>query len=237
MPLQILAHRGASHYAPENTRAAFDLALEMGANGIETDLHLTRDGHVVLIHDKTVDRTTDGTGAVAAMTLAEVKALDAGSWFAPRFAGERVMELAPFLQSYAGRVHLALEFKAAEAVGPGLELVERLHGLPGITFTSFQYDMIAEVRRRSRGARIGWLVPAVTSDVLSALADLGAQQVCPNGEKLTADGVALAKEAGLEVRAWGIRDEAVMRHAVSCGGDGMTINFPDLLVRHVKKGS
>lgn len=233
--MQILAHRGASHYAPENTQAAFDLALEMGSNGIETDLHLTRDGRVALIHDKTVDRTTDGTGAVAGFTLAELQALDAGSSFDLRYAGQRVMELGTFLQRYAGRVHLALEFKAAEAVGPGLELVERLHGLQGITFTSFQFDMIAELRRRNRSARIGWLVPAVTPEVLGALADIGAQQVCPQGDRLTAADVALAKQGGLEVRAWGIRDEEVMRHAVACGADGMTINFPDLLVRHLNE--
>src|SRR3954452_18398025 len=86
----VLGHRGASAYAPENTFAAFDLAVEMGADGIETDVRATRDGVLVLLHDETVDRTTDGTGVVAELNRAQVDALDAGSWFGVAYAGERV---------------------------------------------------------------------------------------------------------------------------------------------------
>ena len=98
----ILAHRGASGYAPENTLAAFDLARRMGANGIETDVQLSRDGVMVLVHDERVDRTTDGSGRVADLTWEQLARLDAGSWFAPAFAGQRIMQLAPFLDRYLG---------------------------------------------------------------------------------------------------------------------------------------
>ena len=98
----ILAHRGASGYAPENTLAAFDLGHRMGANGIETDVQLSRDGVMVLIHDERVDRTTDGSGRVADLTWEELSRLDAGGWFAPEFAGQRIMQLAPFLDRYLG---------------------------------------------------------------------------------------------------------------------------------------
>ena len=77
-----IAHRGASSYAPENTFAAYDKALAMGVNHVELDVHLTRDDHIAVIHDDTVDRTTDGQGRVANFTLAELRSLDAGSWFA-----------------------------------------------------------------------------------------------------------------------------------------------------------
>src|SRR3954447_960778 len=83
----VLGHRGASAYAPENTFAAFDLAMELGADGIETDVRVTRDGVLVLLHDETVDRTTDGTGLVAELCRAELDALDAGSWFEAAYAG------------------------------------------------------------------------------------------------------------------------------------------------------
>jgi len=98
----ILAHRGASGYAPENTVAAFDLGQRMGASGIETDVQVSRDGVMVLVHDERVDRTTDGTGRVADLTWDELSRLDAGAWFAPEFAGQRIMQVGPFLDRYLG---------------------------------------------------------------------------------------------------------------------------------------
>ena len=83
----VIAHRGASSYAPENTIAAFDLALQMGARHLELDVHLTRDDYLVVIHDDTVDRTTNGAGPVASQTLAALQALDAGAWFGEAFVG------------------------------------------------------------------------------------------------------------------------------------------------------
>src|SRR3970040_167766 len=86
----LIAHRGASGTAPENTMAAFRRAIELGANFIETDLQLTRDAHLVAIHDVTLERTTNGHGTVRDHTLAELRQLDAGSWFSPEFAGEKI---------------------------------------------------------------------------------------------------------------------------------------------------
>src|SRR6266705_642345 len=107
----IIAHRGASSYAPENTIVAFDLALQMGASHLELDVHLTRDDSLVVIHDDTVDRTTNGTGPVAHQMLAALQALDAGSWFGEAFVGVRIPTLAEVLTSYHGRVHLHIELK------------------------------------------------------------------------------------------------------------------------------
>ena len=89
----VVAHRGGAGLAPENTLAAFRMALEVGADAIELDVRLTRDGRVAVIHDRTVDRTTGGRGPVGSYTLAELKALDAGSWFGPQYLGERVPTL------------------------------------------------------------------------------------------------------------------------------------------------
>ena len=88
MTVIVLAHRGYSAKAPENTMAAFELALAVGADGIELDVHMTRDGEIVVIHDDTLDRTTNGKGPVSDQTMAELRELDAGSWFSPEFAGE-----------------------------------------------------------------------------------------------------------------------------------------------------
>ncbi len=107
----VVAHRGSVHLAPENTLAAIEKAIEQGADLIEIDIRQTRDGHLVLMHDATVDRTTDGSGRVADMTLAQIKRLDAGSWFHPRFAGERVPTLAEALQAMEGRALPDLDIK------------------------------------------------------------------------------------------------------------------------------
>jgi glycerophosphoryl diester phosphodiesterase len=106
-----MAHRGASGYAPENTLAAFRPALAQGADLLETDLRFTRDGHLVCIHDADVDRTTDGCGPVGKMSLAELRKLDAGSWFGPDFAGERVPTLQELLEVTPEDVGLGLELK------------------------------------------------------------------------------------------------------------------------------
>src|ERR1041384_3922045 len=105
----VIAHRGASSYAPENTFAAFDLALRMGVSHIELDVHFTSDGHIVVIHDDTVDRTTNGHGPVTSHTLSELQALDAGAWFGAGFAGERIPLFAAVLKRYTGRVHVHTE--------------------------------------------------------------------------------------------------------------------------------
>ncbi len=112
--VDVIAHRGASAYAPENTRAAFELAIDMGADWFELDCHLSGDGEIVVIHDPTVDRTTDGSGAVAGMTLGELQALDAGSWFGDEFEGERIPTLGEALDLARGRIGVYVELKSVD---------------------------------------------------------------------------------------------------------------------------
>lgn len=113
----VIAHRGASAYAPENTMAAFRLADEMAADWFELDCTLSRDGEVVVIHDGTVDRTTDGTGAVGDLALADLKRLDAGSWKEPKFAGERLPTLGEALDFAKGRIGVYIEIKDSDDDG------------------------------------------------------------------------------------------------------------------------
>lgn len=108
----VVGHRGTVKFAPENTIAAFQKAIELGADLVEMDVRETKDGHLVLVHDATVNRTTDGRGAVAAMTLAEIKRLDAGSWFSADFKGERVPTLKEALAAIRGRALPDIDFKA-----------------------------------------------------------------------------------------------------------------------------
>ena len=118
MPL-IIADRGASADAPEHTIAAFELALDQGADGIALDVHLTRDGQPVVIHDFTLERTTDGAGAVAAHTMREMKRLDAGAWRSRRFQGQRVQTLQEVLERFRDRTRFWIEIRGGSDLYPG----------------------------------------------------------------------------------------------------------------------
>src|SRR5262249_38701844 len=135
-----IAHRGASTYAPENTEAAFNLALQMGAQHLEFDVQMSGDGHLVIIHDENLNRTTNGNGAVSAHTLAQLQMLDAGAWFDAQFAGARIPTLDELLEHYGRRAHLHVEIKGKSAgiSERTLDAIRR-HGLSNrVTMTSFQ---------------------------------------------------------------------------------------------------
>lgn len=145
----VVGHRGTVKFAPENTIAAFHKAVELGADLIEMDVRETKDGHLVLMHDATVNRTTDGRGAVAAMTLAEIKRLDAGSWFSADFKGERVPTLKEALAAIRGRALPDIDFKA----GTPQKLVEILQeeGPPGkITLYCGSWNLLRATLNVSR---------------------------------------------------------------------------------------
>jgi glycerophosphoryl diester phosphodiesterase len=116
----ILAHRGASRIAPENTLVAFCLALEQGADGLELDVQLSRDGVPVVFHDSELSRTTDGRGRISEKTLAELRTLDAGKWFDPRFAGERIPTLEEVFEAFGDRALYNIELKAFGVQDDGL---------------------------------------------------------------------------------------------------------------------
>ncbi|MGT2910613.1 glycerophosphodiester phosphodiesterase [Streptococcus cameli] len=121
---EIVAHRGSRINRPENTLSAFEEAVRVHADGIELDVHLSQDGHVVVIHDETVNRTTDGKGKVKDKTLAQLKALDAGSWFAPEFAGEQIptlLEVFELLEKKDFKGHLNIELKTSVYRYKGIE--------------------------------------------------------------------------------------------------------------------
>ena len=153
-PFDIVCHRGANSIAPENTLPALECALAAGFGYIEVDLHITSDGEIVVIHDNTLDRTTDGSGPVTQHSLAELRALDAGGWVDPFFAGIKVPtlgEVLDLLKRYDGRAYL--EFKSAPPK-PVLDQVERAGLLDRVFFWSFNRDFLVELRTLSPAARI-----------------------------------------------------------------------------------
>jgi glycerophosphoryl diester phosphodiesterase len=172
----VFAHRGASAYAPENTLAAFQLAIEQGADGIELDVNLTADGHVVVIHDSIVDNTTNGSGEVRDMELKILKSFDAGSWFAPKFKGEKVPTLDEVLKLVGEDVFTNIELKQKYFISPldqlpgkVAALVEKHNLKNKIIFSSFNPWALIKIHRLLPSVPVGLLI---FSGVLGSLARL-----------------------------------------------------------------
>jgi glycerophosphoryl diester phosphodiesterase len=233
-----IAHRGASSYAPENTFAAFDLAIRMGARHIELDVEATSDGHIVVIHDDTVDRTTDGSGLVTGQTLQALQALDAGSWFGREFAGERIPLFDAVLRRYTGRAHLHTEIKGRSTYlsRRTADLVRQHDMVDQVTITSFQKARLEEIRGYAPELATGWLLPEVSDVAIAQAHELELRQICPRAPTVTAALVSRLHAEGFVVRAWGVDTEALMRQVVEAGADGMTVNFPDKLLALLASG-
>ncbi len=233
-----IAHRGASSYAPENTFAAFDLAIAMGARHIELDVHFSSDGHLVVIHDDAVNRTTDGAGPVTGHSLAALTALDAGAWFDPRFKGERIPTLGAVLERYKERAHVHVEIKGHSAglAQKTADLV-RARGMAGqVTITSFQMAKLEETRAYAPELPTGWLVGQVSDASIAQARAMGLTQLCPRADTVTPELVSRLHAERFVVRAWGVATEDLMRQVVTAGADGMTVNFPDKLLAYLAAG-
>jgi glycerophosphoryl diester phosphodiesterase len=229
-----IAHRGASSYAPENTFAAFDLAIEMGARHLELDVHFSSDGHLVVIHDDTVDRTTDGSGPVTSRSLAALTALDAGAWFDPCFKGERIPTLGAVLERYWGaHLHVELKGHSAGLAQRAVDMIRSSGIATNVTITSFQKAKLEETRAYAPELPTGWLVGEVSDAVVAQARAMGLTQLCPRAGAVTPELVSRLHAEGLVVRAWGVAAEDLMRQVMTAGADGMTVNFPDKLLAYL----
>jgi glycerophosphoryl diester phosphodiesterase len=229
-----IAHRGASALAPENTIAAFERAVELGADAIEFDIHLSRDGELVVIHDDTLDRTTDGSGPVRERRLGELMRLDAGRWFGEGFAGQRIPSLDEVLDRFAGKVALALEIKAGSTFFPGIEekVISALRERAAIdqaavaSFDHYALRRLKEIEPTIRTAAL--LVGRPVS--LSALAGPAkADGLALEASFVTKTEVEACRASGLQLAVWVVNDPAQMRHFIRLGVDGIITDRPDLL--------
>ena len=230
--IKVIGHRGAAGHAPENTFAAFDKGLAMGVDGVETDIRATKDGVLVLLHDATVDRTTDGTGAIAEMTWADAQHLNAAARFRDGqhdFGVQRIPSLADFLNRYGGRTTFRLEIKQRGVESAALRAVRARRLMDTAVFTSFQIDSLKAIRRAAPEAQLAYLSSARAFDettVQTAL-DAGVNEVAPRAELADPATIEKACAAGLRVWAWGIREPAVLKQAVAAGIGGCTLDYPD----------
>jgi len=230
----VWAHRGASAVAPENTMAAFRAAEAAGADGIELDVHLSRDGVPVVLHDETLERTTDGRGPVGAVSLAQLRQLDAGAWFDPAFAGERLPTLEEVFVWASDRLRLNVEIKAAEA---GLAVVELLRNNPRVRIlvSSFDHGMLEQLRRHAPELPLAFLVdsPFWRRAVRRAV-QCRAESLHPRYDLLSHPLLAACRRQGLAVHCWTVdrpEESASLRRR---GVAGVFTNDPALIIHHLR---
>lgn len=238
-----IAHRGASAAAPPNTLAAFKKAVELGADGIEFDVHFSADGVPVVIHDFTVDATTDGSGRVADLTLAQLKQLDAGTRFDPAFTGERIPTLDEVLEAVRGRrgwggeLLLNVELKTTSPGDNGLEravitLVEQHSLSRRVLFSSFNPFSLRRAKRIAPHIPVGLLYDQGLSLPLRRawLAFLAPHEARhPHYKMVDVRYMAWARRRGYRVNTWTVDDPAEMRRLVGLGVNGIITNVPDVL--------
>jgi glycerophosphoryl diester phosphodiesterase len=242
-----VAHRGASATAPENTLAAFRQAVEHGVDLIETDVHRSGDGALVLVHDTTLARTTNaaevfpgrGPWRVSDLTLAEIKRLDAGSWMSPAFAGEQVPTLEEVIRLVRGTATgLLVEVKAPSLhLGIEADLAWELDRFPSfaasaaaarrLVVQSFDWHFVRRYRQAQPEVPVG-LLGAPRPSQLPELS-LWADQVNPHHRSLDAAYVARVNQLGMDVLAWTVDEVADLNAALDRGVDGVITNRPGTL--------
>ncbi|MGG3574327.1 glycerophosphodiester phosphodiesterase family protein [Bacillus gobiensis] len=235
--MKIIAHRGASGYAPENTLAAFDLAVEMGADFIEFDIRMTKDFQLAVIHDDTVDRITNGSGFVKDYTMSELSQLDAGSWFGNAFAGETIHQLEAVLTRYSGKIGMLIEIKDSAlphdllvSIGKAIELfpfnshtvVQSFHrsvihlfnsmfpSIPTALLVRPRFGMISKKRLRSYKSFVGYVNPKYTL-------------VNPNL-------IRAIHQAGLKSFVWTLRSKKAIERISKLPIDGVITDYPDYFI-------
>lgn len=247
-PPRVMAHRGASADYPENTIPAFRAAVESGADYIELDVHCTRDGEVVVVHDERLSRIASDNRAVNEMTIAELEAIDAAFNFSPNGAGTpfrgqgiQIPRLFEVLSSWPA-MRFVIEFKPRDPViaDKTLEIVQRTGMERGVLFASEHLPPIARIRAVAPqiptnlpATEIVSFVQSLSSGVASDVATGDALQIPPEHQGIrlaTSEIVAAAHRNGLEVHVWTINEQAEMEQMLSLGVDGIITDHPERLL-------
>jgi glycerophosphoryl diester phosphodiesterase len=230
----IFAHRGASHYAPENTISAFNLALQHGAHAIELDVMLSADDHVVVIHDATVDRTTNGSGEVRKMNLVDLRNLDAGSYFDSQFRGEKIPTLEEVFVKFGGKVYINIELKNNPNLDDPLtritaELVKKFGLQEGVLFSSFNPLALIRIKKFLTQCDTGLLVGTGLIERIKQkifIYTIPNQALHSNVQITTSELVKNAHSHGRRVHVYTVDDGETMKKLMDMDVDGIFSNDP-----------
>lgn len=227
---EIMAHRGSRINRPENTLAAFEEAVRVGADGIELDVHLSQDGQVVVLHDETLDRTTDGSGFVHEWTLADLQQLDAGSWFDPAFSGQRIPSLAEvldLLEALGFRGRLNIELKRGKNRGMEKKihsLLEQKQRSYEVLFSSFSLRALWRLHRLMPGVEVAYLVKKSRALLL-----LGKILPWISSLHLSQKSYLLQPfSSSKRIRIWTVNQEKGMKKAFQLGVEAIITDKPEV---------
>ncbi len=226
----IIAHRGASHAAPENTLAAFKKAIEFGSDYAELDVCQTKDGEIVLMHDDTLKRTTNGTGKIWTFTLKELKQLDAGSWFGEEFKGEPIPTLLEVIQCVKGKMKLNIEVKVSrdepEIARKIVDIIRAEAFEKECIVTSFDRKIVEKVKKIAPDIKTGFIFNReYPPDVFEG----NWEALCCNYRIVNKEFVLKAKNSHKIIYVWTVNRKEEMRRLIDLKVDGIITNVPDLL--------
>jgi glycerophosphoryl diester phosphodiesterase len=229
------AHRGASGYFPENTMLAFEKAIELGADGIETDVQMTKDGELVLIHDELVNRTTNGIGLVKDYRYEDLSKLDAGTGFNERFRGEKIPTLEELLTfAKEKNILLNIELKTGIVLYPGIEekliaLIYQYELQDKVILSSFNHYSMVHCKEIAKEIKTGLLYMAGLYEPQVYCKFTGADAIHPYFYSINKEIIDKVKKEGILVNPWTVNDEPTMINLIKAGVDGMMTNYPDKL--------
>ena len=228
-----IAHRGSSGSFPENTRIAFEKAIEAGVDLIEVDCQLSKDGHVVVIHDERLDRTAGVRGLVRGRTLAQLKKLDVGAWFKRSFKGEKILTLEEVMEILGDSVELNLDIKSSPKGPLGIELkilfiLSHYDFLDRTILSSFDYRCLRRLRELAPDARIGILYAAgIKDNPFQVAREINAYSLHLQKEIFSPHLLERGKQLGLKTLVWTVNEVEEMERLLSLGVDGIISDFPE----------
>lgn len=218
----IVAHRGASAYEPENTVRAVESAIKLGADMVEVDVRLSKDGYVVVIHDETVDRTTDGSGYVEKISLKKLKKLDAG-------LGEKIPTLEEIVDVIRGKAKLVVEIKKLGMEKKVVKIFEDKKVVEDVLITSFYHETLRKIKDLNRKIKVGVIFRCYPLNVCQLALNVKAEAIFPEHKYVDFKMVEEAHRKGLSVYVWTVDDPKTAKKFVNMEVDGIVTNKPDIL--------
>lgn len=235
----VIAHRGGRKWAPENTMIGFKKSMDAGCDGVELDIHRCKSGELVVIHDETLDRTTDGKGLIKDFTYDEIKKFSAGKWYGKEFESERVPLLSEVLDAFDGKMLINIEIKNTPIEYVGIEddlinLLKNYKHPEKIMISSFDHELIRRIHKKSPIYEVAFLDASIIADVGEYGKKLGATAWNAAHYELRPDAVKRAQEAGLSVNVWTVDGTADWKKSMEWNVDGIVTDDPAGLIDFLK---
>lgn len=229
----IFGHRGAKGYAPENTMSSFRKAFDLGIAALELDVQLSKDRQLIICHDYKIDRTSNGSGLVADYTLKELKQFDFGSWFDPKFAGEKIVTLVEFLEWFvATNMKVNIEIKNGPVIYTGIEkevvyLIEQYNILDRVIVSSFYHPSVKKIKELQAGVKTAALFECRPLDPAHFSKETGAEFLHAYWQSVDRAWVRQAHELGVQVNTYTVNTMEEYEFVANAGVDGIFSDFPD----------